>query len=89
MSGAPPRAGLARRLLAAVIDLILVLFSTVVLVMLFDVVEDAEDYQSSAWIGWVLLLAVASWLILNGPLLWRRRQSVGRALLGVRRVTRS
>jgi uncharacterized RDD family membrane protein YckC len=86
VSGALPLAGRGRRFAATLIDLILVPVLTLFLVMLFDVVEDAEDYQSSAWIGWVLLLAVASYLMLNGWLLRRRGQTVGKALLGIRIV---
>lgn len=87
MNDALPLAGRGRRLAATVVDLILVPLLTLLLVMLFDVVEDAEDYRSSAWIGWVLLLAVASYLILNGALLARRGQTVGKALFGIRIVT--
>ncbi|HEX7035352.1 MAG TPA: RDD family protein [Pseudomonadales bacterium] len=87
MNDALPLAGRGRRLAATVVDLILVPLATVVLVMLFDVVEDAEDYQSSAWIGWVLLLAVVSYLILNGWLLARRGQTLGKALFRIRIAT--
>lgn len=79
-------AGRGRRFAATVIDMILVPALTLVLVMAFDVVEDAEDYQGVAWVGWVLLLAVTSYLLLNGYLLWRHGQTVGKALLGVRIV---
>lgn len=78
--------GRGRRLVATLIDMILVPSVTLVLVVAFGVVEDAEDYRSSAWIGWVLLLAVASYLLLNGYLLWRRGQTVGKAALGIRIV---
>lgn len=77
-------AGRGRRLAATLIDMILVPILTLVLVIVFGVVEDAEDYQSLAWAGWVLVLAVVSYLLLNGYLLWRRGQTVGKALLGVR-----
>lgn len=87
MNDALPRADFVRRLVAWLIDLILMLFLTLVLVMLFDVMEDAEDYQSSAWIGWVLLLAVVSWLIVSGPRR-RRRPTIGKALLRIRTATR-
>lgn len=83
---AAPLAGRGRRLLATLVDMILVPLLTLVLVAAFGVTEDAEDYASQAWIGWVLLLAVASYLLVNGYLLWRRGQTVGKALLGIRIV---
>lgn len=87
MTAGIPLAGRGRRLAATLVDLVLVPLLTLVLVMLFGVVEHAEDYQSRAWIGWVLLLAVASYLLLNGYLLWHRGQTAGKALLGIRMVS--
>ncbi len=51
-------AGRFRRLIATLIDAILVPSLTLVLVMIAGVVEDAEDYVDYWWIMWVLLLAV-------------------------------
>jgi uncharacterized RDD family membrane protein YckC len=87
MNDTLPLAGRGRRLVATLIDMLLVPLLTLLLVMLFGVVEHAEDYQSNAWVWWVLVLAVISYLVLNGYLLWRRGQTVGKALLGVRMVT--
>ena len=76
-------AGRFRRLLATLIDAILVPSLAVVLVMIAGVMEDAEDYADNWWMLWVLLLAVASYLILNGLSLWRRGQTLGKLLMGI------
>ena len=76
-------AGRMRRLGATVIDAILVPVLTIVLVMVFGVVEDAEDYVDATWSLWVLLLAVASYLLLNGVTLWRGGQTLGKRLTGI------
>lgn len=76
-------AGRFRRLVATAIDAILVPTLTVVLVMIAGVVEDAEDYIDSWWMVWVLLLAIVSYLLLNGYGLWRRGQTVGKQIMGV------
>ncbi len=76
-------AGRIRRLLATGIDAILVPTLTVVLVMIAGVVEDAEDYVDSWWMLWVFLLAIASYLLLNGYGLWRRGQTLGKQIMGI------
>jgi uncharacterized RDD family membrane protein YckC len=76
-------AGRLRRLGATLIDAILVPALTIVLVMVTGVVEDAEDYIDATWTLWVLLLAVVSYLLLNGVTLWRRGQTLGKWLTGI------
>ncbi len=76
-------AGRFRRLVATVIDAILVPTLTVVLVMIAGVVEHAEDYTDNWWMLWVFLLAIASYLLLNGYGLWRHGQTVGKQVMGV------
>ena len=83
MSAPYPLAGRWRRLAATLIDMILVPTLTIILIMMADVLEDAEDYQTNAWMLWVLLLAIASYLILNGYTLLRRGQTLGKRLLGI------
>ncbi len=78
-----PLAGRGRRLVATAIDALLVPSLTLVLVMIAGVVEDADDYVDRWWMVWVLLLAVTSYLILNGYPLWRRGQTVGKLLMGI------
>ena len=79
-------AGRGRRLLATGIDAVLVPVLTLFLVMVFGVVEDAEDYLDQWWMVHVLLLAIASYLLLNGYGLSRRGQTIGKWLLGIRPV---
>jgi uncharacterized RDD family membrane protein YckC len=89
LSSLEPRGPLAsrrRRLLATAIDGILVPALTIVLVMLTDVVEDAEDYVDNVWMFHVLLLAIASYLLLNGYTLWRTQQTLGKRALGIAMV---
>jgi len=76
-------AGRGRRLVATLIDGCLVPSLTVVLVMVTDVVEDAEDYADNWWILSVFLLAVASYLLLNGLTLWRSGQTLGKKITGI------
>lgn len=71
------------RLLATAIDALLVPGLTLFLVMLTGVVEHAEDFVDRWWVFHVLLLAIASYLLLNGYLLWHRGQTLGKALLGI------
>ena len=76
-------AGRWRRLAATLIDAVLVPCLTLVLVMIAGVLEDAEDYADAMWVLWVFLLAVASYLLLNGYTLWRRGQTLGKWLTGI------
>ena len=76
-------AGRGRRLVATLIDMVLVPALTVLLVMITGVMEDAEDYRDSMWMLNVFLLAVLSYLILNGYWLFARGQTVGKRLMGV------
>ena len=78
-----PLASRGRRLLATTIDAILVPSLTILLVMLTDIVEDAADYADNAWIMHVLLLAIASYLLLNGYTLWRTQQTLGKKIMGI------
>ncbi|MEM7003187.1 MAG: RDD family protein [Pseudomonadota bacterium] len=76
-----------RRLLSFGIDAILVPGLTFFLVMATGIVEDAEDYTSNIWILQVLMLAVASYLLLNGITLWREGQTLGKRALDIMVVT--
>ena len=78
-----PLAARWRRLLATMIDAVLVPGATIFLVMVTDVMEDAEDYQDNWWMLWVFLQAVSCYLVLNGYLLWRRGQTLGKLILGI------
>jgi uncharacterized RDD family membrane protein YckC len=73
----------SRRLVATVIDAVLVPSLTLLLVLITGVVEDAEDFVDYGWIARVLLLAVLSYLLLNGYGLWRSGQTLGKHVMGV------
>ena len=72
-----------RRLCATAMDAVLVPGLTILLVMMTDVAEDAEDYVDSGWMLSVLLLAILSYLLLNGITLYRGGQTLGKVLLGI------
>lgn len=76
-------AGRGRRLVATMIDMILVPALTALLIMITGVMEHAEAYRNSMWILNVFLLAVLSYLILNGYWLFTRGQTVGKRLMKV------
>ncbi len=76
-------AGRGRRLMATLIDMLLVPALAVLLIMITGVMEHAEAYRNSMWILQTLLLAVASYLILNGYWLFTRGQTVGKRLMKV------
>ena len=84
MSNQLPLAGRFRRLFATLIDMVLVPSLSLILVAAAGVMEDAEDYQNvGLMILWIFLLAVASYLLLNGYTLWRRGQTLGKLLMGI------
>ncbi len=78
-----------RRLIATLIDALLVPALTLLLVMISGVVEHAENYQNMIWVLYVFLLAVLSYLILNGYWLLTRGQTVGKRLMKVAIVATS
>ena len=82
-------AGRGRRLVATLIDMLLVPALTVLLVMITGVMEHAEDYRDMMWVLHVFLLAVLSYLILNGYWLFTRGQTVGKRLMKVAIVATS
>tara|TARA_A100001037_G_scaffold274684_1_gene272638 strand:+ start:1776 stop:2282 length:507 start_codon:yes stop_codon:yes gene_type:complete len=77
-------AGLMRRSLATLIDMILVPLLTLFLIMVFGVVEDAEDYaRGNNMLFNIFCVAVFSYLLLNGLLLWLRGQTVGKLVFRI------
>jgi uncharacterized RDD family membrane protein YckC len=79
-----PLAGRGRRLAATLIDMVLVPVLAILLMLVTGVLEHADDWTQSAMpllrIG---LLGLASYLLLNLWLLWKRGQTVGKAALGI------
>ena len=86
MSDEVRRAGRGRRLAATLIDLVVVGVAGVVLVMLTGAFEDAEDYVAEP-LPRIVGLGFATYFIVNGVLLWRRSQTIGKALMGLVVVT--
>lgn len=80
-------AGRGRRLLATLVDALLVPALSLFLVVALGVVEHAEDFADSTWMLHVLLLAVLSYLLLNGWLLLRSGQTLGKRLFGIALVS--
>ena len=76
-------AGRGRRLVATLIDMLLVPALSVLLIMITGVVEHAEDFRNAMWVLWVFLLAVLSYLMLNGYWLYTRGQTVGKRVMGI------
>ena len=82
MSDERKLAGRGRRLAATLVDAVVVALFGLVLVMLTGAFEDAEDYAGEP-LPRIVALGFASYFIVNGLLLWRRSQTIGKALLGV------
>ena len=76
-------AGRGRRLLATLIDLILVPAVSFLIMLVSGVLEHAEDFAGNQWMLRVLGLGIAGYLLLNGYLLYRRGQTVGKLVMGV------
>ncbi|MEO2180957.1 MAG: RDD family protein [bacterium] len=90
MNSELPLAGRFRRLVATLVDAILVPALSFVLVMITDVMEDAEDYANAdLMILWIFLLAVVAYLILNGYTLWHRGQTLGKWIMDIAIVSAS
>lgn len=73
-----------RRLVATLIDMVLVPTLSVALVLITGATEDAEDYLSLAGLALSILgLSVVAYLLLNGISLWRHGQTLGKRLLKI------
>jgi uncharacterized RDD family membrane protein YckC len=77
-------AGRGRRLVATLLDMVLVPLVAILLMLVTGVLEHASDWSESARpLLRILLLGVASYLLLNGYLLHTRGQTVGKAIMGI------
>ena len=84
MSAAPSLAGRGRRLVATLIDALLVPAFAILLMLATGVLEHAQDWAPGGRpILRMVLLGLTSYALLNLWLLWRRGQTVGKALLGI------
>lgn len=86
MNAPARRAGLGRRLVAAAIDFVVVGIAGFVLVIATGAFEDAEDYAGNILVR-IVAFGFLTYFLVNGLLLWRRSQTVGKALLGLVVVT--
>ena len=76
-----------RRLLATGFDAILVPGVTVFLVMILDVIEQADDFIDRWWTVHVLAIAIGTYLALNGYTLWQSGQTLGKKIVGIAIIT--
>ena len=72
-----------RRIIATFIDIILVPSLTLFFVLILGVIEDPEDFTDRWWIVHILLLAIFSYLLLNGFLLRKFGQTIGKAIMHI------
>jgi uncharacterized RDD family membrane protein YckC len=83
MTDQRPLAGLIRRPLATIIDFILIPVFAFLLMLVSGAMEHAEAYAGSQFIIRPIILGVASYVLVNGWLLFSRGQTVGKALMGI------
>jgi uncharacterized RDD family membrane protein YckC len=77
-------AGRGRRLVASLLDVVLVPVFAIFIMLASGVLEHAADWSTSAKpVLRMIALGVVSYLILNGWLLWKRGQTVGKAIMGI------
>ena len=84
MNGSDELASRSRRLSATLLDLSLVFCFGLVLLLVTGWLEDAEDFAREGAFLKVPLLGVMSFLILNGWLLWRYSQTIGKRITRIR-----
>ena len=73
------------RLVATGIDAVLVIAFALLLLLVTGALETAEDYAHYPGMR-ILGLGLASYLILNGWLLWSRGQTLGKLIFGIAMV---
>jgi len=84
MSATLPLAGRGRRLVATLIDVVLVPVVAILLMLVSGVLEHADDWSPGAMPFLRMLgLGLASYVLLNLWLLWTRGQTVGKAAMGI------
>jgi uncharacterized RDD family membrane protein YckC len=78
-----PLAGRGRRLVATLIDVVLVPVVAILLMLVTGVLEHASDWSTSAMpVLRMIGLGLASYVLLNLWPLWTRGQTVGKAVMG-------
>lgn len=89
MNGSGEPASRSRRFSATLLDLILVFCFGLVLLLVTGWMEDAEDFGRGGTSQAIPLLGVMSFLILNGWLLWKYSQTIGKRITGIRIVVQT
>ena len=84
MNEADQLAGRFRRLIAAVIDYLLIAGVAFLAMWPLGVFEDQQAYERGQFILRLLALLVGTYLVLNGWLLVKRGQTLGKWMLGIR-----
>lgn len=82
MNAAARKAGFGRRLVAAALDFVVVGIAGFVVVIATGAFEDAEDYAGNVVVR-IVAFGFLTYFLVNGLLLWRRSQTVGKAILGL------
>ena len=80
---------LGRRMIAGLIDLLVVPLVSVFLLLATGVMEHAEAYVGVQPVLRPLMVALAGYLLVNGWLLYRRGQTLGKALMKLETVAAS
>jgi len=75
--------GRGRRIVATAIDVVLVPLLAVIIMLVTGTLEHAEDFAGYRPVVTAILLGMTSYLILNGWLLWKYGQTLGKKLLGI------
>ena len=77
-------AGRGRRLAATAIDFVAVPTLALLIMLVTGVLEHADDYVGNQVMLRALLLGISSYLILNGWLLVKRGQTLGKVITGIK-----
>jgi uncharacterized RDD family membrane protein YckC len=83
MTDKRPLAGLIRRPIATIIDFILVPVFGFLFMLVSGAMEHAEAYAGNQMIIRPIMLGIASYLLVNGWLLFTKGQTIGKALMGL------
>jgi uncharacterized RDD family membrane protein YckC len=86
MNPTDKRAGRGLRLWAAILDFMIVALVAFVAIWPLGIFENEQAYEPVQLVGRLLTLLVCSYLLVNGWLLLKRGQTLGKRLLGLRIV---
>jgi uncharacterized RDD family membrane protein YckC len=86
MSTNDPRAGRGRRLCAFAVDFVVTAVVAFIAIWPLGLFENEQAYEPSQLVIRIVLLIAGSYLLVNGWLLYRRGQTVGKRLLRIRMI---